>query len=146
MIGSVVGSYNIGLFQTCVSSQCVQNQYTSTNYGSITPPVYVKRFFNSAPLAIVGVIIQLIVCILCFLTAFIYLPPKPSMTCFIAPILIFIAFLFQLSTLAEASYAIYLNGRSATVFETALVFQVIVILLTTVAADRIYRIKNALYV
>lgn len=143
---SLVGSFNIGLFQTCLPSQCVQNQYTGANSGSNSPAVYAKRFYNAAPLAIVGVFIQLIVCFLCFLTAFIYLPPKPSLTGFICPILMFIAFIFQLSALAEAAYGINLNGRSSSVFEAVLVLQVIVILLTTIAADRIYVIKNNLYV
>ncbi len=51
------------------------------------------------------------------------------------PLLIFIAFIFQLSRIAEASYSIHLNGRSSIVFGTALVLQVIVIILTILAAD-----------
>ncbi len=100
-----------------------------------TTNIYYKRFFTAAPLAIVGVFIQLIVCFLCFLTAFIYLPPKLSITCYMTPLLIFIAFIFQLNTIAEASYSIHLNGRSSIVFGTKLVLQVIVIILNTLAAD-----------
>ena len=140
------GAYNIGLFQTCIPSQCVQNQYTSVSNGNNAPPVYAKRFYNAAPLAIVGIFIQLTVCFLCILTAFIYLPPKPALTCFIAPILMFIGFIFQISALAEAAYGINLNGRSSSVFEAALVLQVIVILLAGIAVDRIYVVKNSLYV
>jgi hypothetical protein len=98
--------------------------------------------YNAAPLAIVGAVLQLIVCILCFLTAFIYLPPNPSITCYICPFLIFIAFIFQLSTIAQASYGIYLNGSSSIVFETALVLEVVVIIFALLAADRVNQINN----
>ncbi len=60
--------------------------------------------------------------------------------------IIFIAFLLQVSTLAEASYGIYLNGRSSILFETALVLEVIVIILTVLAADGIHHIENVQYV
>lgn len=146
MIGSTVGLYSVGLFQTCANSQCIQNQYGDINYETNSPPIFFKRFYNAAPLSIVGVFIQLIVCFLCFLTAFIYLPPRPSLTCYIAPLLIFIAFIFQLSTIAEASYGIHLNGRSSVLFETALVLQIITLILTTIAAERIHKINNVQYV
>jgi hypothetical protein len=110
------------------------------------PPIFSKRFYNAAPLSIVGVFLQLVGCCLCFLTAFIYLPPKPSLMCYIAPFIMFFAFLLQISTLAEASYGIHLNGRSSILFETALVFEVIVIILTVVAADRIHEIGDVQYV
>ena len=97
-------------------------------------------------MAIVSVGIQLIVCLLCFLTAFIYLPAKPSMICYVTPLLIFIAFIFQFSAIGEASYGIHLNGKSSIVFETALVLEVIVIGLTSLAADRIHHLNRILYV
>ncbi len=122
------------------------NLYGNISSEENSPPIFAKRFYNSAPLAIVGAFIQLIVCFLCFLTAFISLPPKSSLTCYITPLLIFIAFIFQFSTLAEASYGIHLNGRSSIVFETALVLQVIVIILTLLAAGRIHYINNIQYV
>jgi hypothetical protein len=97
-------------------------------------------------LAIVGSFIQLIGCFLCFFTAFIYIPPKPSLTCYITPLVIFLAFLFQLGTIAEASRGIYLNGQSSVVFQTALVLQISVIILSIMAADRIHKITSIQYV
>ncbi len=141
-----MGQYNIGLFQTCFNSQCAQNRYADMNDEISLPPIFSKRFYNAAPLSIVGVFLQLVGCCLCFLTAFIYLPPKPSLMCYIAPFIMFFAFLLQISTLAEASYGIHLNGRSSILFETALVFEVIVIILTVVAADRIHEIGDVQYV
>ena len=111
-----------------------------------SPPILGKRLFNAGPLAIVGVFLQLNICYLCFLTAFIYLPPKPWLTCYLTPLLILIAFIFQFSTIAEASYGIYLNGRSSVVFETALVFQIFAFGLTVSAADRIHRLSQIEYV
>jgi len=124
----------------------MKNQYGDINYETNSPPIFSKRFYNAAPLSIVGVLLQLIVCFLCFLTAFIYLPPKPSLTCYITPFIIFIAFILQFSTLAEASYGIHLNGRSSILFETALVLEVIVVILTVLAGDRIHHIDNVQYV
>ncbi|CAF3484113.1 unnamed protein product [Rotaria sp. Silwood1] len=139
---SIIGPYSIGLFQTCAGSQCIKNQYENINNETKSPPIFLKRFFNAAPLAIVGVFIQLVACFFCLFTAFIYIPPKPSITCYITPLLIFIAFLFQLTTIVEASHGIHLNGRSSIVFEAALVLQVIAITLTIMAADRIRKITN----
>jgi hypothetical protein len=146
LIGSIVDIYDIGLFQTCIDSICMKNQYGDINNDTNFPPVYSKRLSNAGPLALVGVIIQLVVGVLCFLTAFIYLPPKPSITCYITPLIIFIAFLFQLSTIGEAANGIYLNGRSSSVFEATLVLQLIVIVLTILAADRIQTQINDEYV
>ncbi|CAF0767315.1 unnamed protein product [Adineta steineri] len=143
---SVVGLYSIGLFQTCSTSGCIKNQYGIRNYEANSPPIFIKRFYNAIPLSIVSVIIQLITCFFCFLTAFIYLPAKPSITCYITPFLIFIAFLFQFFTLTEASYGIHLNGRSSSLFEAALILQLIVIILTIIAADRIHNRCNFQYV
>ncbi|CAF2546821.1 unnamed protein product [Rotaria sp. Silwood2] len=139
---SIIGSYGVGLFQTCGTSQCIKNQYESINNETYSPPIFVKRFFNAAPLAIVGVFIQLVACFFCLFTAFISLPSKSSITCYITPLLIFIAFLFQLSTIVEASHGIHLNGRSSMVFEAALVLQVVAIVLAIMAADRIHIITN----
>lgn len=147
LIGSTVGIYSVGLFQTCNDSQCMKNQYNDINYESNSPPIFSKRFYNAAPLSIIGVFIQLIVCVLCFLTAFIYfLPPKPSITCYIIPLLIFLAFIFQLSTICEASYGIHLNGKSSIIFEAALVLEVVIIILTLIGADRIHEIVDVQYV
>ncbi|CAF0920103.1 unnamed protein product [Rotaria sordida] len=139
---SIIGPYSVGLFQTCTSSQCIRNQYETINNETNSPPTFFKQFFNAGPLAIVGVFIQLVACFFCVLTAFIYLPPKPSITCYITPLLIFIAFLFQFTTIVEASHGIHLNGQSSFVFEVALVLQVITIILTVMAADRIHKITN----
>ncbi|CAF3567161.1 unnamed protein product [Rotaria sordida] len=128
--------------KTCTSSQCIRNQYETINNVTNSPPTFFKQFFNAGPLAIVGVFIQLVACFFCVLTAFIYLPPKPSITCYITPLLIFIAFLFQFTTIVEASHGIHLNGQSSFVFEVALVLQVITIILTVMAADRIHKITN----
>jgi hypothetical protein len=111
-----------------------------------SPPIYSKRLYNAAPLAVVGVLIQLIVCFLCFFTAFIYLPPKPSLTCYITPLILFLAFLFQLGTIGEASRGIYLNGQSSSVFEATLVLQLIGIVLAMIAADQIRKITAIEYV
>jgi amino acid transporter len=145
-IGSTLGLYSIGLFQTCSNSQCIKNQYGNINSESSSPPKFSTRLFNAGPLSIVGVFIQLIVCVLCFLTAFIYLPPKPSVTCYLTPFIIIVAFLFQFLTITEASYGIHLNGRSSSVFEAALFLQVIIIILTIIAADRIHEICDIQYV
>ena len=144
--GSQYGQFNIGLFQTCFTGQCILNRYGDTTDEVNLPPTFSKRLYNAAPLSIVGVFLQIVGCSLCFLTAFIYLPPKPSLMCYLAPFIMFFAFLLQFSTLAEASYGIHLNGRSSVVFETALVLEVIVIILIVVAADRIHEIGDVQYV
>lgn len=145
-IGSYVGQFHVGLFQTCFDYRCIGNQYGDENNLNSSPPILARRLFNAGPLAIVGIFLQLNTCYLCFLTAFIYIPPKPWLTCYLTPLLIFIAFIFQLSTLGEASYGIYLNGQSSVVFETALVFQIIALGLAISAADRIHRLSKIEYV
>ncbi|CAF3337793.1 unnamed protein product [Rotaria socialis] len=134
---SIIGTFSIGLFQTCTISQCMKNRYENINNETEPPIIFSKRFYNVAPLSVVGVFIQLVVCFLFFFTAFRYLPLKPSITCYITPLLIFIAFLFQLSTLTEASRGIYLNGRSSVVFEVTLVLQVIAIVISIMVADQV---------
>ncbi|UJR29950.1 hypothetical protein I4U23_017497 [Adineta vaga] len=143
---STLGLYTIGLFQTCSNSHCTKNLYAEINSEANSPPIFSKRFYNAAPLAIVGVLLQLIICFLCFLTAFMYLPPKPSITCYITPLLTFIAFLFQFLTIIEASYGIHLNSRSSSIFEITLVIQLMIIMLTFHAADRIRQTSNVQYV
>jgi len=124
----------------------MRNQYVDINNETNSPPIFSKRFYNAAPLAIVGVFIELIVCVLCFLTAFIYLPPKPSITCYIIPLLIFIAFIFQFSTICEASYGIHLNGQNSIIFEASLVLEIIILIFTLIGADRIHETTNIQYV
>ncbi|CAF1063499.1 unnamed protein product [Adineta ricciae] len=143
---SKLGLYSIGLFQTCLNSQCTKNQYETSNSEMNSPPIFSGRLYNAAPLAIVAVFIQLIVCFLCFLTAFIYLPPKPSIMCYITPLLIFLAFIFQFVTITEASYGIHLNGPSSSIFESALVIQVVILVMTFYCADDIRQNCSVQYV
>ena len=139
--------YGVGLFQTCSFSNCRQNQYGGetgvSNNGTL---ILSNRFYNAGPLAIVGVFLQMIIGVLCFLTAFVFLPPKPSLTCYLVPVLIFIAFLFQFFTLTEGSNGIYLNGRSARVFDATVVLLVVQMFLSLLAADRIHHLTKVQYV
>lgn len=140
--GTTLGSYRIGLFQSCLREICFAHRFSSTNVSLTNPPTLPRRFSHSGPLAIVALIFQIISCLLCFSTSCCCQPAEPSIKCFSVPLFIFVAFLFQYCSLIEASYGILLTGVSAQLFQASLVILVVNVMITAIAVDRIFQTKN----
>lgn len=146
-LGSMIDPYRIGLFQTCSDGQCRKNQYGDEfNSSNSTNPIFSQRYFNAGPLSIISILVQIVGCFHCFVSSCQHLPCRWSITSYISPFLILIAFIFQFSTLIEASYGILLNGQSSRIFQGATVLLVATLTLTSIGADRIYHLASIEYV